>query len=654
MDDTYAFILESQPVFEVESQRKIAERLVQQTTECGYFILHYAEDKDFRKSEILSMYRSTNVRTLVERTVHNIFGEADGTIKRFEDSFTDLKGSFQARAGIHTEIVVMQTAAVTKNIGKRSIYLTKTCDNILVALDVNLNDMQYVGDASYLPEKACFPGTRADIIDTISRWAVRPIQPGGASLFWLKGFAGSGKSAIAHTMANLFSSGKRLGATYIFDESHATERRADTVFSKIARDLVGLSSDWKKALGAVVQESPELRHTPSVRRQYEELILRPAKELTFVGPILIVIDAFDECGGSPDSRKELLNILATRLPELPSNFRVLLTSRTEKEIDDAFIRRNHITQLDLQTVSRSSTSADLAIYYKMRLGQLPELEPKWSHDTWVPALIERSEGLFQWAFTACEFVLEPGWEPVERLESLISTTELTGIDKLYKAILHHIFGFSDDDARLPRFRSVLGRVLCVRQPLSITDLTALRGPAESASATRSIVRLMGSVLSGVSADSSPVRALHTSFRDFLFSAERSGIYHVDVASHEELIAKSCMSILNAELKFNICDLPSSHDLAKDIDPDDFMARMDTHIPQYLLYCSRFWSDHVTSTHFTAELGALLRTFTEKQFLYWLELLGLMRDVHGAGNNMKLVREWVKVSFILRLERNPKA
>ncbi|KZT34382.1 WD40 repeat-like protein [Sistotremastrum suecicum HHB10207 ss-3] len=608
MDDTYAFILESKPVFEVESQRKIAEKLVQQTTECGYFILHYAEDKEF-----------------LERTVHNIFGEADATIKGFEGRFSDLKASFQARANVHTEIVVMQTAAVTQNI----------------AFDVNLNDMQYVGDASYLPEKACFPGTRAEIIDTITQWAVRPIQPEGASLFWLNGFAGSGKSAIAHTVANLFSSGKRLGGTYIFDASHATERRADTVFSKISRDLAGMSNDWKKALGAVVQESPELRHTPSVRRQFDELILRPAKEMTFVGPILIVIDALDECGGTPDSRKELLNILASRLPELPPNFRVLLTSRTEKEIEDAFNHRTHITQLDLQGVSHNSTSADLAIYYKMRLGQLPDLEPKWSNGAWVPALIERSEGLFQWAFTACEFVLEPGWEPVERLESLISTTELTGIDKLYRAILHHIFGFTDDDARLPRFRSVLGRVLCVRQPLSIADLTAIRGPQESASATRSIVRLMGSVLSGVSSDSSPIRALHTSFRDFLFSPERSGIYHVDASLQEELLATSCLHILNNELKFNICDLETSHSLSKDINPDDFMARLDTHIPQHLLYASRFWPIHTTNTSYTKELGALFQTFTEKQFLHWLELLGLMQDLHGAGSNMKLVRSWAK-------------
>lgn len=61
----------------------------------------------------------------MERTVHNIFGEADATIKGFEGSFGDLKASFQARANVHTEIVVMQTAAVTQNIGRNSAACSK-------------------------------------------------------------------------------------------------------------------------------------------------------------------------------------------------------------------------------------------------------------------------------------------------------------------------------------------------------------------------------------------------------------------------------------------------------------------------------------------------------------------------------------------------
>ncbi|KZT31837.1 hypothetical protein SISSUDRAFT_1067423 [Sistotremastrum suecicum HHB10207 ss-3] len=432
MDDTYAFVLESKELFQVESQRKLLENLANQTTECGHFIVDYAKNKTFGG-----------------RTLTNILGEADGVIKSFESSFSDLKAAIQLRGSVQTEIIVFQTINLTKDI----------------AIDINLNDLQYVGDASFLPEEACLPGTRTEIIETIIQWVIQPDQSDGASLFWLKGFAGSGKSAVAHTIAHRFHSGKRLGSSYIFDESHAAERRADTIFSKISRDLAAISDDWKSSLGKIIKNSPDLRHTPSVRRQFEELILGPAKDVVFIGPILIVIDALDEC-----------------------------------EFEDAFAHSQYITSLDIQAASEDSVDKDLAVYYESRLGYLAELDDAWPDKSWLSELIKRSEGLFQWAFTACEYVLEPGWSPEEQLKKLLSSTsastELVGpnmLDSLYRAILDNIFGFATDDGRIARFRSVLGRVLCAREPLSIADLTALRGPGQSPSMVKSIVQRMGSV-----------------------------------------------------------------------------------------------------------------------------------------------------------------
>ncbi|KZS91859.1 hypothetical protein SISNIDRAFT_397550, partial [Sistotremastrum niveocremeum HHB9708] len=609
MDDTYAFVIESEELFKVESQRKFLEKLAKQTTECGYFIADYAKDKTFGG-----------------RTVSNILGGADGVIKGFESSFVDLKAAIQLRGSVQTEIVVLQTIKLTKDI----------------ALDVNLNDMQYVGDASFLPEKACFPGTRTEIIETITQWVIQPDQSESASVFWMKGFAGSGKSAVAHTIAHRFHSGKRLGSSYIFDESHAVDRRADTVFSKISRDLAAISDSWKSALGKIIQDSPDLRHTPSVRRQFEELILAPAKDVMFIGPILIVIDALDECGGTPDARRELLRILATRLSELPPNFRILLTSRPQKELEDAFLRSQYVTSLDLQVASRSSVDQDLAVYYQARLGDLVELDEAWPNRLWRSELVNRSEGLFQWAFTACEYVLEPVWGPDEQLKNLLSSTststELAGLDSLYKAVLHNIFGFAKNDRRIERFRSVLGRILCARKPLSVTDLSALRGPEESSSMVKTIVQRMGPVLAGVSTDASPVQALHTSFRDFLFSAERSGIYHIDAFHEEAFLTKALFTVMNRELKLNISNMPTSYAFAPSV--------KDIVIPPHLTYASRFWSDHLTSIPFSEDIIPFLHVFTTEHFLHWLELLGLYDEIHRARTAMQALQKWVAVNQAL--------
>ncbi|KZT31350.1 hypothetical protein SISSUDRAFT_1103569, partial [Sistotremastrum suecicum HHB10207 ss-3] len=589
--------------YPVESQRKLLEKLAIQTTECGHFIVDYAKNKSFGG-----------------RTLTNILREADGVIDGFESCFSELKSAVQLRGSVQTEIVVLQTIKLTKNI----------------ALDVNLNDMQYVGDASFLPEKACFPGTRTEIIETITQWVIEPDQAEGASLFWMKGFAGSGKSAVAHTLADRFHTGKRLGSSYIFDESHAVERRADNVFSKISRDLAAISEGWRSSLGNIIQNSPDLRHTPSVRRQFEELILAPAKEVVFIGPILIVIDALDECGGTADSRREFLHILSTRLSELPPNFRILLTSRPQKEFEDAFLRSQYVTLLDIQAASHGSVDKDLRNYYEARLGALAELDQGWPNKEWLSELTERSEGLFQWAFTACEYILEPGWGPDEQLRNLLTSTslstELAGLDNLYKAVLHNIFGFTTNDGRIARFRSILGRILCAKTPLSVTDLISLRGAEESSSMTKSIVQRLGSVLSGVSSESTPVQALHTSFRDFLFSQERSDLYHIDRVEQEHHLAQSCLRVMSMELKFNISNMPTSH---------AFGPRLkDIGIPPHLIYSARFWSSHLAQTLYSDDTVPLLQTFTTQLFLYWLELLGLYGEVYRGKTSMKILQKWI--------------
>ena len=48
-------------------------------------------------------------------------------------------------------------------------------------------------------------------------------------------------------------------------------------------------------------------------------------------PVLIVLDALDECG-TPELRRNLLDVLRDRLSSLPANFRILITSRPEEDI----------------------------------------------------------------------------------------------------------------------------------------------------------------------------------------------------------------------------------------------------------------------------------------------------------------------------------
>jgi hypothetical protein len=194
------------------------------------------------------------------------------------------------------------------------------------AEEIDLNDMLYAEGACFDPEKVCLPHTRDDVIDEINRWINSPNGNEVHRIFYLSDVAGSGKSAIAHTTAHRYERLGRLGSSFCFDRADQANRRPDNIFNTIARDLADLDPQRKRTLWLTVKEKRSLRITRAPREQFENFILMPAKDMNTIGPVVIVIDAFDECGDE-GSRKVILSILAEATNLLPSNFRILITAR---------------------------------------------------------------------------------------------------------------------------------------------------------------------------------------------------------------------------------------------------------------------------------------------------------------------------------------
>ena len=70
----------------------------------------------------------------------------------------------------------------------------------------------------------CADDTRTEILDTVHRWlkggsdaADRALETDGnrkGQVFWLDGFAGTGKSTITQTIASQYDKTKELGASF--------------------------------------------------------------------------------------------------------------------------------------------------------------------------------------------------------------------------------------------------------------------------------------------------------------------------------------------------------------------------------------------------------------------------------------------------------
>ena len=136
----------------------------------------------------------------------------------------------------------------------------------------------------------------------------------------------------------------------------------------------------------------------------------------------------------------------------------------------------------------------------------------------------------------------------------------------------------------------------------------------------------------------PIVPLHTSFRDFLLNQEKSGDFCVSLRDAHHQLAHSCLGLLLKDLKFNICDLESSHLANKDV--DDLNSRIDKNISPALLYACHFWDGHLEHIDFRADLFGKVRTFFEKKFLFWLEALSLTGGMRHASRAVSAVDVWL--------------
>jgi hypothetical protein len=142
---------------------------------------------------------------------------------------------------------------------------------------------------------ACLPKTRLDVIKFIVEW----IADGSSDqkrVLWLYGLAGSGKSTLSTTIAWMMRELRRLGAFFFFDRD-IPERNAATMITMLAYQLAQFDTRIGAIVSQIVESNPNIAEMP-IEFQFANLL--SAKALQSVewsrGPIVLVIDALDECG----------------------------------------------------------------------------------------------------------------------------------------------------------------------------------------------------------------------------------------------------------------------------------------------------------------------------------------------------------------------
>ncbi len=628
-------------------QARILTLMLQDVCSCCDFIQSYTRDSQFCTSSSSASLAFINVVFSGKRTLKNIAGGPEKKIKDLSDALMKRREDFLNQATISTEITAFQ---ILDDLGRlssrisdagRSFFMVSGFTDLIVVveLDAKIREIPYGFGSRFSPDKGCLLGTREAFLDFIVNWVNDPTSERGLILF---GQAGTGKSSIAHEIAHLFDKMHRLTSSFIFIRREQSKLEAYRFFTTLARDLADRYPSFKTALGEVVKDNTALRvGSRSYDTLFESLILEPLKDLPIVGPILVAIDALDESGDTT-GRTGLHTFLAKNLVRLPSNFRVVITSRPEHAIVSALMKAPSVKIKYMNdTELAAETHKDISTFLRSQL-------PLYRFGGYIEALAVKAEGLFQWAAVASELILDPparfGYDGETCIKYLLGpSTSRSGqdpLDKLYKEVLE--WYFTDQDARV-LFRSVVGPLITSIEPLSIRSLITLRHVSlnndHDAAVTGLLIRL-GSLLSNVnSSDKSlPIIPLHTSFRDFVTNKDKSGDFYVDVRDAHHQLALYCLDLLLNCLKFNICNLETSYLANNDV--KDLNTRVDQHIPPVLSYACRFWDDHFKHTDFKMDLFEKVEKLFKEKLLFWLEALSLTRNIGLASLTFATLNMWL--------------
>jgi hypothetical protein len=105
---------------------------------------------------------------------------------------------------------------------------------------------------------------------------------------------------------------------------------------------------------------------------------------------------------------------------------------------------------------------------------------------------------------------------------------------------------------------------------------------------------------------------------------------------------ACLRTMKENLRFNICELKSSYLRNSDIPGLD--SQVEQYTPPHVFYSSRFWASHLAETVFDVKIFDHLRYFMQNQFLFWLEVLSLIKLVNLASGMLRILADWLRVRF----------
>ena len=492
-------------------------------------------------------------------------------------------------------------------------------------------------------------GTRRGVLVHLENW-LKDEQD--RRVFWLNGLAGTGKSTIAQTFAEISFADGKLGASFFCSRDFENRSNLRSIIPTLAFQLAHHYPHFRQELLPVLAANPDVGQE-SLTSQVEKLLIGPLQATET--PTLIIIDALDECRDK-EPASALLSVLSRYVDKIPL-VKFFITGRPEPRIRSGFwlkLLRPHTDVLRLHDVEPSLVDSDIKLFLKAQLSNIIknrsncDITGDWPSQWDIDILCKKAAGFFIYASTVVKFVASQFHPPDERLSLITSLPQDTshegksGIDFLYNQVLEQAF-YNVDQGFYAHLKSVVGAVVLVLHPLSIDNLSDLLGNCGTPSRISATLRPLHSLLLIPDNMKDPIRIFHKSFPDFLMDPERcvDPQFFVDPPTHHREILLSCLNVMKRGLKRNICKLDNYISLNK---VEDLPSRKAACIGGALGYACHYWTTHLASTTGGSnleveEVQKAIDIFFKTQFLFWVEVLSLTGNLEVGVYALNDVQQW---------------
>ena len=487
----------------------------------------------------------------------------------------------------------------------------------------------------------CLAGTRRDVIDQSHEWVFHPSESDNSNILWLYGVPGSGKSAVATTLAIHFSELQRLGAFIRFDRILPGRSHPSTVVLALAHQLARYDKRIATSLVQIINEDDGVL-TVALDEQFNRLIVQPFKSILALhgeGPIIVVLDALDECG-QPDDRTSLLEVLVDQAQNLPSNLRFIITSRTANDIREAFtVSATHIRIQEIG-LACDGIDSDITAYFMSRMRGIrrknKDLPADWPGQASVARLVSLACGFFAWAVATSNSI--DAHSPLERLKSFLEDSSFSEpslpLDSLYTTALQSAGDWTDVHL-LSDFRAIMTVIIASPIPLSIAAIEQ----SFDRPLFRPLLVTIGRLSALLTIKNHVVQPLHPSFPAFLTNSRRCGrdIWYFEPRPIQDytFLDPECLQRMNTRLNRNICNIVISAPLNAEALSKD------------LACACQIWPDYIYAlAEDSSRVMETLDVFLRKHLLHWIEAMNIIKKSENIVPMLERAAAWLAVCVVL--------